>query len=115
MLHYLILKKIKTLHYIVFDALKACHYIHAEGFKHCGHKNDDEQHGGGVNHNGEQLFELEFTCDLDLFNYCLGLDDIADKNVLPFRYEYVGRVDLRDDVKDEKVKSKVTWVGAFFN
>ena len=28
---------------------------------------------------------------------------IADKNVLPFRYEYVGRVDIRDDVKDEKV------------
>lgn len=28
---------------------------------------------------------------------------IADKNVLPFRYEYVGGVDIRDDVKDEKV------------
>ena len=28
---------------------------------------------------------------------------IADKNVLPFRYEYVGRVDISDDVKDEKV------------
>lgn len=28
---------------------------------------------------------------------------IADKNVLPLRYEYVGRVDIRDDVKDEKV------------
>lgn len=28
---------------------------------------------------------------------------IADKNVLPFRYEYVGRVDIRDGVKDEKV------------
>ena len=28
---------------------------------------------------------------------------IADKNVLPFRYEYVGRVDICDDVKDEKI------------
>ena len=28
---------------------------------------------------------------------------INDKNVLPFRYEYVGRVDIKDDVKDEKV------------
>src|SRR5574344_804529 len=28
---------------------------------------------------------------------------IADKNVLPFRYEYVGRVDIANDVKDEKV------------
>ena len=30
---------------------------------------------------------------------------IADKNVLPFRYEYIGRVDLKDDVRDEKVYS----------
>ncbi len=28
---------------------------------------------------------------------------INDKNVLPFRYEYIGRVDIKDDVKDEKV------------
>ena len=28
---------------------------------------------------------------------------IADKNVLPFRYEYVGRVDIASNVKDEKV------------
>lgn len=28
---------------------------------------------------------------------------INDKNVLPFRYEYVGRVDIKDDVKDEKI------------
>ncbi len=28
---------------------------------------------------------------------------INDKNVLPFRYEYVGRVDIKDNVKDEKV------------
>ena len=30
---------------------------------------------------------------------------IADKNVLPFKYEYVGRVDIRKDVRDEKVYS----------
>jgi len=30
---------------------------------------------------------------------------IADKNVLPFRYEYVGRVDLKEDVRDEKIYS----------
>ena len=28
---------------------------------------------------------------------------IADKNVLPFRYEYIGRVDIKDDIKDEKI------------
>lgn len=28
---------------------------------------------------------------------------INDKNVLPFRYEYIGRVDIKDNVKDEKV------------
>lgn len=28
---------------------------------------------------------------------------ISDKNVLPFRYEYVGRVDIKENVKDEKV------------
>lgn len=28
---------------------------------------------------------------------------IADKNVLPFRYEYVGRVDIANNVKDEKI------------
>lgn len=28
---------------------------------------------------------------------------INDKNVLPFRYEYIGRVDIKDDVKDEKI------------
>lgn len=31
------------------------------------------------------------------------VDAINDKNVLPFRYEYVGRVDIKDDVKDEQV------------
>ena len=31
------------------------------------------------------------------------VDAIRDNNVLPFRYEYVGRVDIKDDVKDEKV------------
>ncbi len=28
---------------------------------------------------------------------------ISDKNVLPFRYEYIGRVDLKENVKDEKI------------
>lgn len=28
---------------------------------------------------------------------------INDKNVLPFRYEYVGRVDIKEDIKDEQV------------
>ncbi|MEG1647948.1 MAG: type I restriction endonuclease subunit R [Bacilli bacterium] len=28
---------------------------------------------------------------------------INDKNVLPFKYEYVSRVDVKDDIKDEKV------------
>ena len=28
---------------------------------------------------------------------------IADKNVLPFKYEYVGRVDIKEDTKDEKI------------
>ena len=28
---------------------------------------------------------------------------ISDKNILPFRYEYIGRVDIKEDVKDEKV------------
>lgn len=30
---------------------------------------------------------------------------INDKNVLPFKYDYVGRVDVRDDVEDTKVYS----------
>ena len=28
---------------------------------------------------------------------------IADKNVLPFRYEYIGRVDIKNNIKDEKI------------
>lgn len=28
---------------------------------------------------------------------------IADKNVLPFRYEYIGRIDIREDIQDEKI------------
>ena len=31
------------------------------------------------------------------------VDAIRDNNVLPFRYEYIGRVDIKEDVKDEKV------------
>lgn len=30
---------------------------------------------------------------------------IADKNVLPFRYEYVGKVDIKNNINDEKVYS----------
>lgn len=31
------------------------------------------------------------------------VDAIKDKNVLPFKYDYVGRVDIKEDVEDEKV------------
>ena len=31
------------------------------------------------------------------------VDAIKDKNVLPFKYDYVGKIDIREDVKDEKV------------
>lgn len=31
------------------------------------------------------------------------VDAIKDKNVLPFKYDYVGRIDIKTDVKDEKV------------
>ena len=31
------------------------------------------------------------------------IDAIKDKNVLPFKYDYVGKVDIKEDVRDEKV------------
>ena len=31
------------------------------------------------------------------------VDAIKDKNVLPFKYDYVGKVDIKEDVEDEKV------------
>ena len=50
----------------------------------------------GISETTEQVFGE------GLHTYTI-VNAIADKNVLPFRYEYVGRVDIRDDVKDEKV------------
>ena len=50
----------------------------------------------GISETTEQIFGER------LHTYTI-VNAIADKNVLPFRYEYVGRVDIRDDVKDEKI------------
>ena len=50
----------------------------------------------GISETTEQIFGER------LHTYTI-VNAIADKNVLPFRYEYVGRVDISDDVKDEKV------------
>lgn len=50
----------------------------------------------GISETTEQVFGER------LHTYTI-VNAIADKNVLPFRYEYVGRVDIGDDVKDEKV------------
>ena len=44
----------------------------------------------------------EQTFGAKLHTYTI-VNAINDKNVLPFRYEYVGRVDIKDDVKDEQV------------
>ena len=52
----------------------------------------------GISETTEQVFGER------LHTYTI-VNAIADKNVLPFRYEYVGRVDVSDDVKDEKVYS----------
>ena len=52
----------------------------------------------GITETTEQVFGER------LHTYTI-VNAIADKNVLPFRYEYVGRVDIRDNVKDEKVYS----------
>lgn len=50
----------------------------------------------GISKTTEQIFGDR------LHTYTI-VNAIADKNVLPFRYEYVGRVDIRDNVQDEKV------------
>lgn len=50
----------------------------------------------GISETTEQVFGER------LHTYTI-VNAIADKNVLPFRYEYVGKVDINDDVKDEKV------------
>lgn len=50
----------------------------------------------GISETTEQIFGER------LHTYTI-VNAIADKNVLPFRYEYVGRIDIRDGVQDEKV------------
>lgn len=52
----------------------------------------------GISETTEQIFGDR------LHTYTI-VNAIADKNVLPFRYEYVGKVDIKEDVKDEKVYS----------
>ena len=52
----------------------------------------------GISETTEQVFGER------LHTYTI-VNAIADKNVLPFRYEYIGRVDVSDDIKDEKVYS----------
>ena len=52
----------------------------------------------GISETTEQVFGDR------LHTYTI-VNAIADKNVLPFRYEYVGRVDIKEDVKDEKIYS----------
>ncbi len=52
----------------------------------------------GISETTEQVFGDR------LHTYTI-VNAIADKNVLPFRYEYIGRVDIKDDVRDEKVYS----------
>ena len=50
----------------------------------------------GISETTEQIFGER------LHTYTI-VNAIADKNVLPFRYEYVGKIDIRDGVQDEKV------------
>lgn len=52
----------------------------------------------GISETTEQVFGDK------LHTYTI-VNAIADKNVLPFRYEYVGRVDIKDNIQDEKVYS----------
>lgn len=52
----------------------------------------------GISETTEQVFGER------LHTYTI-VNAIADKNVLPFRYEYIGRVDVSEDIKDEKVYS----------
>ena len=48
------------------------------------------------------LLTTDQTFGQKLHTYTI-VDAIKDKNVLPFKYEYIGRVDIKQDVKDEKV------------
>lgn len=48
------------------------------------------------------LLTTDQTFGEKLHTYTI-VDAIKDKNVLPFKYEYIGRVDIKQDVKDEKV------------
>lgn len=50
----------------------------------------------GISETTEQIFGER------LHTYTI-VNAIADKNVLPFRYEYVGSVDIKSDIKDEKI------------
>lgn len=50
----------------------------------------------GISETTEQIFGER------LHTYTI-VNAIADKNVLPFRYEYVGGTNISDDVKDEKI------------
>ena len=50
----------------------------------------------GISETTEQTFGEK------LHTYTI-VNAIADKNVLPFRYEYVGGIDIKDNVTDEKV------------
>ena len=50
----------------------------------------------GISETTEQIFGER------LHTYTI-VNAIADKNVLPFRYEYVGRIDVREGIQDEKV------------
>ena len=52
----------------------------------------------GISETTEQIFGDR------LHTYTI-VNAIADKNVLPFRYEYIGKVDIKKNVKDEKVYS----------
>ncbi len=57
---------------------------------------DNARSLGGIVQTTDQTFGEK------LHTYTI-VDAIKDKNVLPFKYDYVGRVDIRDDVQDEKV------------
>ena len=52
----------------------------------------------GISETTEQIFGDR------LHTYTI-VNAIADKNVLPFKYEYIGKIDIKEDVQDEKVYS----------
>ena len=51
---------------------------------------------------GGLILTTDQTFGEKLHTYTI-VDAIKDKNVLPFKYDYVGRVDVKEDMKDEKV------------